>query len=275
MALTFGNERRGSSDRPQSSAVVGAIPDAPRSIVVKKSNGVNVSKINGALVLILTITLAGCGGGSSPSAPSQTPTPQPQSNRAPTITSMTAAPSFGIYGVTQFNLSSSATDPDGDALTYTWEFADGNTRTGASVAYTYGNIAGPGNVKLTVSDGKGGTVSDTRPVTIGNLSGDWSGTVAKDIQIRASFKQSADGSVTGTWTGGGRAPSVSGILDPAATNRIDGNGTFKIRFKITRGGGFLDFYFEGRMDTTTGNSLTGGARGSGFSGDTMRLDRVR
>jgi hypothetical protein len=188
---------------------------------------------------------------------------------------MTVAPTFGVYGVTQFNVSSSATDSDGDALTYTWNFADGSTRTGASVAYTYGNIAGPGEVKLTVSDAKGGTVSDTRQVTIGNLSGDWSGTLAKVIQIRASFKQSADGSVTATWTGGGGAPSVSGILDPAATNRIDGNGNVKLRFKITRGGGFLDFNFEGRLDTTTGSTLTGGVRGSGFHGDPMRLDRVR
>ena len=233
-----------------------------------------MSKIIGALALILTIILAACGGGSSPTGPSQTPTPQPQPNRAPTITSMTVAPTFGIAGLSQFNVSSSATDSDGDALTYTWDFADGNTRTGASVAYNYGNVAGPRDVKLSVSDGKGGTVSDTRPVTIGNLSGDWSGTVGNGIQIRATFQQAMDGSVTATWSGGGSAPSVTGILDPAATNRIDANANFKLRFKITRGGGFLDFTYEGRMDTT-GNTLTGGVRGSGFGGDQMRLDRTR
>jgi hypothetical protein len=232
-------------------------------------------KIKGALALTLTTILAACGGGSSPSGPSQTPTPQPQPNRAPTISSMTVAPTFGIFGLTQFNLSSSATDPDGDALTYTWDLADGNTRTGASVAYNYGNVAGPHDIKLTVSDGKGGTVSDTRPVTIGNLTGDWSGTFAHGIQIRATFQQAVDGKVTATWSAGGSAPSVSGILDPAATNRIDANANFKLRFKITRGGGFLDFTYEGRMDTTTGNTLTGGVRGSGFGGDELRLERTR
>jgi hypothetical protein len=236
-----------------------------------------VSKINGALALTLTIILAACGSSSSP-APTPTPTPQPQPNRAPTITSMTVAPAFGIAGVTQFNVSSSATDADGDALTYTWEFADGSTGVGASIAHNYGNIYGTGDVRLTVSDGKGGTVSDTRPVTVGNLSGDWSGTIDNSIQIRASLPQPSDGSVTGTWSGGGGGViSVTGGLDPAATNRIDGNANFKLRFKITKSGipgGLSDFTFEGRMDTTTGNTLTGSVRGSGFGGEPMRLDRT-
>ena len=236
-----------------------------------------MSKFNGALALTLTIGLAACGSSSSP-APSPTPTPQPQPNRAPTITSMTVAPAFGIAGVTQFNVSSNATDPDGDAVTYTWAFADGGTGVGASVAHNYGNIYGTGDVRLTVSDGKGGTVSDTRSVTVGNLTGDWSGTIDNKIQIRASLQQGSDGNVTGTWSGGGGgAPNVTGGLDPAATNRIDGNANFKLRFKITKSGnpgGFDDFTFEGRMDTTTGNTLTGGVRGSGFGGEPMRLDRT-
>ena len=236
-----------------------------------------VSKINGALAFVLTIVLAACGGSSSP-APTPTPTPQPQANRAPTITSMVVAPAFGIAGLTQFNVSSSATDPDGDTLTYTWEFADG-TKTGASVAYNYGNVTGTSDVKLTVSDGKGGTVSDKRQVTVGNLSGDWSGTILNAIKIKASLQQASDGSVTGTWSGSGSGVlSVTGILDPAATNRINGDATFKLRFKITHSGnpgGFDDFTYEGRMDTTTGNTLTGGLRGSGFSGEPMRLDRTQ
>jgi hypothetical protein len=235
-----------------------------------------VLKINGALAFILTIVLAACGGSSSP-APTPTPTPQPQPNRAPTITSMVVAPAFGIAGVTQFNVSSSAADADGDTLTYTWDFADG-TRTGATVAYNYGNVTGASDVKLTVTAGNGGTVSDKRQVTVGNLSGDWSGTVLNAIKIKAHLEQAIDGSVTGTWSGSGNnVLSVTGILDPAATNRINGDATFKLRFKITRSGnpgGFDDFTYEGRMDTT-GNTLTGGLRGSGFGGEPMKLDRTQ
>jgi hypothetical protein len=192
---------------------------------------------------------------------------------------MSVTPSFGVAGITQFNVSSSATDADGDALTHSWDFGDGATRTGATLAYTFGATSGAKQVRLSVSDGKGGTVTEMRPVTVGNLTGDWSGTIRNAIQIRASFKQASNGNVTGTWSGsGGGVLSVTGMLDPAASNRIDGSGNIKLRFKITRSGnpgGFDDFTFEGRMETTTGDTVTGGVRGSGFRGDPMRLDRTR
>lgn len=234
------------------------------------------------LVVVLTLTAAAAacgGGGSSPTGPTPQPQPTPQANRAPTITSMTVTPSFGIMGLTQFNFASSATDQDGDALTYAWEFADGGTATGASTIHTYINVGGTGDVRLTVSDGRGGTVTSTRPVTVGTMSGEWTGTIRNTIQIRATFTQATNGNVTGTWAaGGGGAANVTGILDPAAFNRIDGNANFVIRFKITGGGGpggFLDFTAEGQMNTQHGNTLSGGVRGSGFNGDPIVLNRVQ
>ena len=44
-------------------------------------------------------------------------------------------------------------DPDGDALTYTWDFGDGTKGTGKSVEHLY-NKSGKYNVVLSVSDGK-------------------------------------------------------------------------------------------------------------------------
>ncbi len=98
------------------------------------------------------------------------------------------------------------------------------------MVHNYSNGWGTANVRLTVSDGKGGTVSDTRPVTVGNLTGDWSGTIRNStIQVRASLQQTSAGTATGTWSasGSGVVVPVTGTLDPAAFNRIDGNGQLR------------------------------------------------
>src|SRR5689334_21670738 len=81
-----------------------------------------------AATMILALALSGCGG-DSPAAPSQTPaptpaptpTPTPSPNRAPTISSLSPIPGFGIASVTAFNMSAAATDPDGDPLTFDWD----------------------------------------------------------------------------------------------------------------------------------------------------------
>ncbi|MCU0782055.1 MAG: PKD domain-containing protein [Akkermansiaceae bacterium] len=61
--------------------------------------------------------------------------------------------------------SATASDPDDDPLEYTWDFGYGRTASGASVSWTF-TAGGTRQVKLTVSDGRGGTVEVTETVLV-------------------------------------------------------------------------------------------------------------
>jgi serine protease len=58
-----------------------------------------------------------------------------------------------------------SSDPDGDPLTYAWTYGDGGTGSGATASHTYA-AAGTYSIGLTVSDGRGGSNSTTRSVTV-------------------------------------------------------------------------------------------------------------
>ena len=60
---------------------------------------------------------------------------------------------------------SSSYDPDGDPLAYAWSFGDGSIGSGASPSHAYG-ASGTYQVKLTVSDGRGGTATDATTASI-------------------------------------------------------------------------------------------------------------
>ncbi len=64
--------------------------------------------------------------------------------------------------------ASSSSDPDGDPLTYSWDFGDGATDSGKVVSHTY-NTAGNFIVRLIVNDGRGGTNETSRVVKINHI----------------------------------------------------------------------------------------------------------
>jgi PKD repeat protein/uncharacterized membrane protein len=69
-----------------------------------------------------------------------------------------------VNSVVQFN--GSASDPDGDPLTFAWEFGDGNGATGTLTPTHVYDAIGTYTVTLTVSDTAGHVVSDTLQVTV-------------------------------------------------------------------------------------------------------------
>ncbi len=92
-----------------------------------------------------------------------------EGNRAPSAV-ITATPSNGAGSSLQVQLSSaSSSDPDGDTLTYHWDFGDGGTSTEANPTRVY-TTAGPYStytVTLTVSDGEKTSVA-TQQITVGS-----------------------------------------------------------------------------------------------------------
>jgi len=91
---------------------------------------------------------------------------QPLSPNAPVIQSFTANPTTlnNSGETTTFNVS--ATDPDGDPLTYTIDFGDGTTNgSGSQVVHTY-VAQGTFTANATVDDGNGHSVSQSLQVTV-------------------------------------------------------------------------------------------------------------
>src|SRR5205814_2140884 len=63
---------------------------------------------------------------------------------------------------------SGSTDPDGDQLSYSWDFGDGSApSTKANPKHTYDNH-GLYRAQLTVNDGRGRTSTDQVTITVGN-----------------------------------------------------------------------------------------------------------
>ncbi len=242
------------------------------------------SWVRSLVVPVLFIGLAACGGSSNSSPTTPTPTPPaPTPNRAPSVTGMNITPSFGISQLTSFAMAGSATDPDNDSLTYTWDFGDGTQSGGQNVSKLYTG-GGAMTVRLTVSDGKSAqgavqtaTGSDTRTINVGTMAGRWRLTTTacpgQNQDFTMTLAQSG-GTVTGTFEmpngfcNGARG--LTGKTDPAEPGTFNANGHVSIRFKA---GVFLDFYFRGDMQAP-GSKVVGGVFNSGFGGQSTTLDKI-
>ena len=87
-------------------------------------------------------------------------------NQAPTAV-IQATPLSGPAPLTVTFSSGGSSDPDGDPITYSWNFGDGGTSTQANPSHTYGSI-GTFTAVLTVTDSKGAFSKAQVSITAGN-----------------------------------------------------------------------------------------------------------
>jgi glucose/arabinose dehydrogenase len=132
------------------------------------------------------------------------------SNRAP-VASFSAAPTSGNVPINVSFDASGSSDPDGNTLSYSWNFGDGSTGSGRTVQKTY-TSAGKFRVVLTVRDSNGATSSYARTVFPGNTapsvgitspSSSTRFSVGQSITVQASATDAQDGTLPGSslrWT---------------------------------------------------------------------------
>jgi len=97
-----------------------------------------------------------------PPPPAPTPPPPPPPNRPPTFNGPIQANPPTLEPGQSTNLSSPATDPDGDTITYTWSAPAGtfSNQNGLNTVWTAPNQEGNYPLTVTANDGRGGTATN-------------------------------------------------------------------------------------------------------------------
>lgn len=209
-------------------------------------------------VIAFAVGVAACGG--SPTSPQEQTSAS--ANRAPSIISMSVTPQFGIQSLTLFTFAANASDADGDPLTYTWNFG-GGTLSGSSVTGTFSS-GGDGTAAITVSDGRGGSATDSRAFVVGSASGSWMGSGQDLGSFTMGLTQTA-GFITGSYNDS----EGSGQIDPAQPGSINSSGQIEMRVKQ---GQFTDWTFRGTL-SQTGRQINGQIFGSGFTGQAFVMNK--
>ena len=175
-----------------------------------------------AVYVVLGVGMAGCGGSSgSPGGGSQ------QQNKPPTANA--GGPYTGTAGTAISFSGAASSDPQGQALTYAWNFGDSTTGTGESPSHTYAS-AGTYTASLTVTDTSGLTATTTSKATVGLPGAALTGTVVSGTQPVSGAHVYLLAANTSGYGGNGLAASSTNasvsLLNASLTGASDSVGAY-------------------------------------------------
>ncbi|MAQ76296.1 MAG: hypothetical protein CL613_08200 [Aquimarina sp.] len=156
--------------------------------------------------------------------------PDTNINQSP-VAEFTATPATGSIPLTvQFDASGSS-DPDGDSLTYFWNFGDGNTAVGLTTTHKY-TIAGSFTVTLTVTDTKGNTDTLRKEITATGPGGGNDCTFG--VPLSTALPTISNSSYTNVYVFG-NGPDLSNITNFVINWDLQNNGLWQLSMNTNNG----------------------------------------
>lgn len=182
--------------------------------------------------IFLILVLVGCG-------------VVPPLNQSPNA-SFTTSPTSGVAPLEVSFDASGSYDPDGNILSYEWDFKDGNTGSGEIVNHTFSSI-GNYDVRLTVTDDKGATDSTTKTITVMETPNQSpiasftvtpaSGVAPLEVSFNASNSSDSDGSIISYDWDFGDGSNDSGIT---TIHTYENSGDYTVQLTIIDNDGAID-----------------------------------
>lgn len=109
------------------------------------------------------------------------------STNSPPTADVTASPATVLPGETVNFDGSASSDSDGSIVSYSWDFDDGNTGSGATTSHSYSST-GSYTVVLTVTDDDGATSDDVVTITVESSTQDPPDAEAVPLSVTNDFK---------------------------------------------------------------------------------------
>ena len=207
----------------------------------------------GTYTVTLTVTdTSGLTGTATTKAVVATPASPPVANPG--------GPYTGYYYTPLTLNGSGSSDPQGEALTYLWNFGDGTTGTGVAPTHSYSEV-GPLKVTLTVTDTSGLSGSASTTVTLSdppptiNIYGPYTGKPTLPVEFSSTVTDPVDDDWSYSWSFGDGG--TSSAANPQHTYAAA--GTYNVSLYV------VGQYNESNTATTTA-TITAGSTGSGLSG---------